>query len=190
MCPGARWQPRSTSRRRRTPVRRHDQLLATRCRGRPPNGRPLPLEDLDTGDTRTELPSILAGDFNAGPDASSIRYPARAAVPARPQRPLSRRLGRRPLQFGRARHTWTVDNPDAAEEIDRHRRSTRAPSPPRLRVHRILAWPTRRAAGRRDASLVFGPAHRRAAASDPLRSARRSRCHCGESVTVTSPGSR
>jgi endonuclease/exonuclease/phosphatase family metal-dependent hydrolase len=65
---------------------------------------------------RTGLPTIIAGDLNAGPDASSIRY-------------LS---GLQALQGRSAHyhdawavggagpgHTWTVDNPLAAAEIER-----------------------------------------------------------------------
>lgn len=77
----------------------------------------LALADLDARH-RTELPTLLAGDFNAGPDAACIRY----------------LTGRQSLQ-GRSAHyhdawevahhgsptpgdTWTADNPAAAAEID------------------------------------------------------------------------
>jgi len=65
---------------------------------------------------RTRLPTIIAGDLNAGPDAASIRY-------------LSGRqtLNGRSVHYHDAwtvagagpGHTWTVDNPVAAAEIER-----------------------------------------------------------------------
>ena len=77
----------------------------------------LALTDLDARH-RAVLPSILAGDFNAGPDASSIRY-------LRGEQSL---LGRSVhyhdawavahSSSAEPGHTWSVDNPDAAEEID------------------------------------------------------------------------
>ena len=71
--------------------------------------------DLDARHRRA-LPTIIAGDFNAAPDAASIRY----------------LTGRRSLQ-GRSVHyhdawaiagegpgyTWTVDNPNASTGIDK-----------------------------------------------------------------------
>jgi endonuclease/exonuclease/phosphatase family metal-dependent hydrolase len=77
----------------------------------------LALTDLDARH-RAELPSILAGDFNAGPDASSIRY-------LRGQQSLHGHSVHYHDAWAVAHssssdpgHTWTVDNPDAAEEID------------------------------------------------------------------------
>lgn len=74
----------------------------------------LALSDLDARH-RTELPTILAGDFNATPDAASVRY----------------LTGRQALQ-GRSvhyhdawdvagdgpGHTWACENPNAASEIE------------------------------------------------------------------------
>jgi endonuclease/exonuclease/phosphatase family metal-dependent hydrolase len=74
----------------------------------------LALSDLDARH-RTELPTILAGDFNATPDAASVRY----------------LTGRQALQ-GRSVHyhdawdvagdgpgyTWACENPNAASEIE------------------------------------------------------------------------
>jgi endonuclease/exonuclease/phosphatase family metal-dependent hydrolase len=64
---------------------------------------------------RTALPSIVAGDFNAAPDATSIRY-------------LTGRqsIGGRSVHYHDAwevagegsGYTWTVDNPRAAAEIE------------------------------------------------------------------------
>jgi endonuclease/exonuclease/phosphatase family metal-dependent hydrolase len=64
---------------------------------------------------RTALPSIIAGDFNAAPDATSIRYlTGRQAI------------GGRSVHYHDAwevagegpGYTWTVDNPQARAEID------------------------------------------------------------------------
>jgi endonuclease/exonuclease/phosphatase family metal-dependent hydrolase len=54
---------------------------------------------------RASLPTVVAGDLNAAPDSPSIRH-------------LSSRLTDAWAVAG-AGHTWTVDNPVAAEEIDR-----------------------------------------------------------------------
>jgi endonuclease/exonuclease/phosphatase family metal-dependent hydrolase len=72
------------------------------------------LADLDARH-RTELPTIIAGDFNASPDAASIRF-------------LTGRqsLGGRSVCYHDAwaiagdgpGHTWSVDNPNARLEID------------------------------------------------------------------------
>src|SRR6266496_989921 len=72
------------------------------------------LTDLDARH-RTALPTIIAGDFNAAPDATSIRY-------------LTGRqsLGGRSVQYHDAwevagegpGYTWTVDNPNARSVID------------------------------------------------------------------------
>jgi endonuclease/exonuclease/phosphatase family metal-dependent hydrolase len=72
------------------------------------------LTDLDARH-RTALPSIVAGDFNATPDATSIRY-------------LTGRqsIGGRSVHYHDAwevagegpGHTWTVDNPRARAEIE------------------------------------------------------------------------
>lgn len=75
----------------------------------------LELTDLDARH-RTDLPTVLAGDFNADPDAACIRY----------------LTGRQSLRGASvyyhdawtvahpdlAGHTWTVDNPAAAAEIN------------------------------------------------------------------------
>jgi endonuclease/exonuclease/phosphatase family metal-dependent hydrolase len=73
----------------------------------------LALTDLDARH-RTALPSIIAGDFNAGPDAASIRY-------------LTGRqsLGGRSVRYHDAwavagdgpGHTWTVDNDNGRAAI-------------------------------------------------------------------------
>jgi endonuclease/exonuclease/phosphatase family metal-dependent hydrolase len=65
---------------------------------------------------RTALPTVIAGDFNAGPDAASLRF-------------LTGRqsLAGRSVHFHDAwtvagdgpGHTWSVDNPVAAAEIER-----------------------------------------------------------------------
>jgi endonuclease/exonuclease/phosphatase family metal-dependent hydrolase len=64
---------------------------------------------------RTDLPTIMAGDFNATPDAASIRY-------------LSglQSLGGRSVYYHDAwavagsglGHTWTVDNPNSIKDIE------------------------------------------------------------------------
>ncbi|MGA4844660.1 endonuclease/exonuclease/phosphatase family protein [Streptomyces sp. G45] len=74
----------------------------------------LALCDLDARH-RTALPTLMAGDFNADPDASSIRY-------------LTGRqsLAGRSTHFHDAwevagtgpGHTWTTDNPNATEDIE------------------------------------------------------------------------
>jgi endonuclease/exonuclease/phosphatase family metal-dependent hydrolase len=73
------------------------------------------ISNLDARHRRT-LPTIIAGDFNAGPDAASIRY-------------LTGRqsFGGRSVLYhdawsvagDGAGHTWTVDNPNAAAGADR-----------------------------------------------------------------------
>ncbi|MFI5801863.1 endonuclease/exonuclease/phosphatase family protein [Streptomyces sp. NPDC051561] len=73
------------------------------------------LADLDSRH-RTALPTVIAGDFNAGPDAASIRF-------------LTGRqsLSGRSTHFHDAweiagsgpGHTWTAANPNATEDIDR-----------------------------------------------------------------------
>ncbi|MFE0172198.1 endonuclease/exonuclease/phosphatase family protein [Streptomyces sp. NPDC059002] len=75
----------------------------------------LALSDLDARH-RTALPTIMAGDFNANPDAASIRY-------------LTGRqsLSGRSTHFHDAwevagagpGHTWCAENPNAAEDIGR-----------------------------------------------------------------------
>ena len=72
------------------------------------------LTDIDTRHRR-ELPTIIAGDFNATPDAAGIRY-------------LTGRqsIGGRSVHYHDAwavagvgpGHTWTVDNPNARAGID------------------------------------------------------------------------
>jgi len=65
---------------------------------------------------RAALPTIVAGDLNAGPDASSIRYLSGLQT-----------LEGRSVHYHDAwavagdgpGHTWSVDNPVAAAEIDR-----------------------------------------------------------------------
>ncbi|MEU7576627.1 endonuclease/exonuclease/phosphatase family protein [Streptomyces sp. NPDC041068] len=74
----------------------------------------LALSDLDARH-RTVLPTVMAGDFNAGPDAASIRY-------------LTGRqsLSGRSAHFHDAwevagsgpGHTWSADNPNATEDIE------------------------------------------------------------------------
>ena len=73
------------------------------------------LTDLDARHRR-DLPTIIAGDFNATPDAASIRY-------------LTGRqsLGGRSVCYHDVwavagdgpGHTWTIDNPNARSEIDK-----------------------------------------------------------------------
>ncbi|WP_051853068.1 endonuclease/exonuclease/phosphatase family protein [Streptomyces aureocirculatus] len=75
----------------------------------------LALSDLDARH-RTALPTIMAGDFNADPDTAGIRY-------------LTGRqsLSGRSTHFHDAweiagegpGHTWSADNPNAAEDIER-----------------------------------------------------------------------
>jgi endonuclease/exonuclease/phosphatase family metal-dependent hydrolase len=71
------------------------------------------LTDLDARHRRT-LPSIIAGDFNATPDAASIRY-------LRGLQSLSGRSVRYHDAWEVAGegpgHTWSVDNPNAKSEI-------------------------------------------------------------------------
>jgi endonuclease/exonuclease/phosphatase family metal-dependent hydrolase len=65
---------------------------------------------------RTTLPTIIAGDLNAGPEAASIRYLSGLQT-----------LNGRGVHYHDAwtvaghgpGHTWTVDNPVAAAEIER-----------------------------------------------------------------------
>ncbi len=65
---------------------------------------------------RKKLPTIIAGDLNAGPDSASIRYLSGLQT-----------LGGRSVHYHDAwavagegpGHTWTVDNPLAAAEIER-----------------------------------------------------------------------
>lgn len=72
------------------------------------------LSDLDARH-RTRLPTIIAGDLNATPDASSIRYLTGRQA-----------LGGRSVHYHDAwevaghgpGHTWTVDNPSARSEIE------------------------------------------------------------------------
>lgn len=72
------------------------------------------LTDLDARH-RTDLPTVIAGDFNAAPDATSIRY----------LRGLQS-LGQRSVTYTDAwatagdgpGYTWTTDNPNAATVID------------------------------------------------------------------------
>ena len=72
------------------------------------------LTDLDARHRRA-LPTIIAGDFNAAPDAASIRYLTGL-----------RSIGGRGVHYHDAwavagdgpGHTWTVDNPNAAAVID------------------------------------------------------------------------
>jgi endonuclease/exonuclease/phosphatase family metal-dependent hydrolase len=71
------------------------------------------LADLDARH-RTAIPTIMAGDFNAGPDTASIRYLAG-----------QQSLGGRSVQYHDAwavagdgpGHTWTADNPNAVQDI-------------------------------------------------------------------------
>lgn len=73
------------------------------------------IADLDARHRRV-LPTIIAGDFNAGPDAASIRYLTG-----------HQSLGGRSVFYHDAwsvagkgsGHTWTVDNPNAAAGADR-----------------------------------------------------------------------
>jgi endonuclease/exonuclease/phosphatase family metal-dependent hydrolase len=72
------------------------------------------LTDLDTRH-RAALPTIIAGDFNAAPDAASIRYLTGLQS-----------VGGRSVHYNDAwaiagqgpGHTWTADNPNAATVID------------------------------------------------------------------------
>ena len=71
------------------------------------------LTDLDVRH-RKALPTIIAGDFNATPDAASIRYLAGLQS-----------LGGRSVRYHDAweiagqgpGHTWSIDNPNAKSEI-------------------------------------------------------------------------
>jgi endonuclease/exonuclease/phosphatase family metal-dependent hydrolase len=71
--------------------------------------------DLDARHRR-RLPTIIAGDLNAGPEAASIRFLSGLQT-----------LNGRSVPYHDAwagagpgpGHTWTVDNPVAAAEIDR-----------------------------------------------------------------------
>jgi endonuclease/exonuclease/phosphatase family metal-dependent hydrolase len=73
------------------------------------------LSDLDTRH-RTALPTIIAGDFNASPDAACIRYMSGLQS-----------IDGRSVKYNDAwavaaeglGHTWTVDNPNAQLEMDR-----------------------------------------------------------------------
>jgi endonuclease/exonuclease/phosphatase family metal-dependent hydrolase len=73
------------------------------------------LADLDARH-RTALPTIIAGDLNAAPDAASIRYLTGLQA-----------LGGRSVHYHDAwalagdgpGYTWTVDNPAARDEIDK-----------------------------------------------------------------------
>lgn len=82
------------------------------------------ITDLDARH-RTSLPTIIAGDFNAGPDAASIRYlTGRQSIAGRSvhYHDAWEIAGQGPG------HTWTVENPNARGEIEqivrqpRHRR--------------------------------------------------------------------
>jgi endonuclease/exonuclease/phosphatase family metal-dependent hydrolase len=73
------------------------------------------ISDLDARH-RQVLPTIIAGDFNATPDAASIRYLTGLQA-----------LGGRSVHYHDAwavagkgpGHTWTIDNPNGKTEIDR-----------------------------------------------------------------------
>lgn len=72
------------------------------------------ISDLDARH-RTQLPTIIAGDLNATPDASSIRYlTGRQAISGRSvhYHDAWEVAGDGPG------HTWTVDNPNARAEIE------------------------------------------------------------------------
>jgi endonuclease/exonuclease/phosphatase family metal-dependent hydrolase len=82
------------------------------------------ITDLDARH-RTSLPTIIAGDFNAAPDAASIRYlTGRQSIAGRSvhYHDAWEIAGQGPG------HTWTVENPNARGEIEqivrqpRHRR--------------------------------------------------------------------
>ena len=84
----------------------------------------LAITDLDARH-RTSLPTIIAGDFNAAPDAASIRYlTGRQSIAGRSvhYHDAWEIAGQGPG------HTWTVENPNARGEIEqivrqpRHRR--------------------------------------------------------------------
>ncbi|MCM6776582.1 endonuclease/exonuclease/phosphatase family protein [Nocardia sp. CDC159] len=74
----------------------------------------LALTDLDARH-RTELPTIMAGDFNADPDTASIRY-------LTGRQSLSGRSGYYHDVWEVAGdgpgHTWSADNPNAATDIE------------------------------------------------------------------------
>jgi endonuclease/exonuclease/phosphatase family metal-dependent hydrolase len=82
------------------------------------------LTDLDARH-RGSLPTIIAGDFNASPDAASIQYLTGLQS-----------LGGRSVHYHDAwsvvgvgpGHTWTVDNPNASSVIDQIVRSTQSSS--------------------------------------------------------------
>lgn len=74
----------------------------------------LALSDLDARH-RTALPTIMAGDFNADPDSAGIRYlTGRQSLSGRSTHfhDVWEVAGSGPG------HTWTADNPHAAEDID------------------------------------------------------------------------
>ena len=80
-----------------------------------PERQMMALADLDARHRRV-LPTIIAGDFNAAPDASSIRFFAGLQS-----------LGGRSVHYHDAwavagkgpGHTWTSDNPNANSQIDK-----------------------------------------------------------------------
>jgi endonuclease/exonuclease/phosphatase family metal-dependent hydrolase len=73
------------------------------------------ITDLDTRHRR-RLPTIIAGDLNAAPESSSIRYLSGLQT-------LNERRAHYhdawPVAGDGAGHTWSVDNPAAAAEIAR-----------------------------------------------------------------------
>lgn len=96
------------------------------------------LTDLDARHRRA-LPTIIAGDFNATPDAASIRYIRGFAVTGRAEREISRRLG------GRRRKSWPyLERRQSECKVgDRHDRSPAASSPQgRLCVRGLLGRPS------------------------------------------------
>lgn len=103
------------------------RLEAESVRGR----EAMALADLDARH-RTDLPTIIAGDFNADPDAASIRYlTGRQSLAGRSV------LYHDAWEVGGngPGHTWSVDNPNAAAQIGQivrqpgHRRRIDSSSP-------------------------------------------------------------
>lgn len=84
------------------------------------------LTDLDARH-RGRLPTVLAGDFNATPDAASIRY--LTGLQSLHGRGAHYHDAWATARSGEPGYTWTTDNPNAADEIsaivrqpDHHRR--------------------------------------------------------------------
>jgi endonuclease/exonuclease/phosphatase family metal-dependent hydrolase len=74
----------------------------------------LAISDLDSRH-RTSLPTVIAGDFNAAPDAASIRFlTGRQSLAGR----SAHYLDAWEVAGAGDGHTWTVDNPNALDDIE------------------------------------------------------------------------